>query len=293
MFLFLHSVTETNSSLIPLIKSIFDLDHQDFTDKFLLDTFTIQIPGYDSQDAKNDYKNIEDEIIKFSESRVELQKKLSQELIFCKNQTAVGALKEDRINIIGHEAGAAVALEFATKNAKLVSSIVSLNCGYRFSGINNYLRNLHIKNIIKKKVFQIQSLILKTKNIEDKKLLSILLENPERKGFLSYWEMMKGFNFRNSFNRLSISEQIEFAKIPILCLINKKKPLVQKSQIIELGKLINPNNNFVNNKHTFITFDEDNKSHFYFNVVDNTNQNILEIKNLNQITNYLKEFLQN
>lgn len=293
MFLFLHSITETNSSLIPLIKSLFDLDHETFSDKFLMDTFTIQIPGYDYVDSINEYKDIEKMIIEFRQSKLEIQQKLAQELIFCKNQSAVGALKEDRLNLIGNEIGSGIAFEFSTKNAALVSSIASLNCGYRFSGVNNYLRNFHIKSIVKKKSYQLQNLISKSKNIEDKKLASILLENPEQKGFSSYWEIMKNYNFKNSFNRLSISEQIAFAKIPILCIITKKKPLVSKSQIIEFGKLINPNNNFVNNKHTFITFDEDNKSHFYFNVVENIDQNILGTKNLIQITNNLKEFLQN
>jgi hypothetical protein len=293
MFLFLHSITETNSSLIPLIKSLFDLNHDTYSDKFLLDTFTIQIPGYDSADSNNEYKEIERRIVEFEQSNLATQQKLAQELIFCKNQTAVSALKEERLNLVGNEIGAGIAFEFATKNASLVSSIASLNCGYKFSGVNNYIRNFHIKRIIKKKPFQLQSFISKSKSIEDKKLASILLENVDRKGFLSYWEIMKNYNFKNYFNRLSISEQIAFAKIPILCIISRTKPLVSKSQIIEFGKLINPNNNFVNNKHTFITFDEDNKSHFYFNVVENLDLNILGTKNLVQITNNLKEFLQN
>jgi hypothetical protein len=293
MFLFLHSATETNSSLIPLIKSIFDLDHQDFTDKFLLDTFTINLPGYDSPDSNFEYKDIENKINKHSTINLNIQKQFAQNLIFCKNQSAVSALKEDKINIIGHGVGAGIALEFATKNASIVSSIVCLSCAFQFSGFRFYFKNININSILKKNRTQLQNLIVTTRNIEDKKLASILLENPERKGFLSYWKLTKGYNFRAFFNRLSIPDQIAFTKIPILCLITKHKSMVSKSQIIELGKLINPNNNFVNNKHSFITFDEDNKSRFYFNVINNVSQNILEFNNLSQITNYIKEFLHN
>jgi hypothetical protein len=293
MFLFLHGAMETNSSLIPLIKSIFDLGHDEFSDRFLLDNFTIQIPGFDDSDKDFDFGEIEDRIIDFHQHKLEEQKKLVQDLIFCKNQTAVSALKEDKLNIIGNEIGAGISLEFATKNPELVSSITLINCAIQFSGINNHFRNFHIKNLLKKKIFQLQSLISKSSNLEDKKLASILLENPEKKGFFSYLELMKNYNFNNLFNRLSINEQIEFTKIPILCLIIKNGGLVGEGQAVQFGKILNPNNNFVKNKHSFIRFDEDNKTHFYYNVVENGKSGVFEIQNLNKITNLIKEFLQN
>ena len=293
MFLFLHGVMETNSSLIPLIKSTFDLEHEDFSDKVLLDLFTIQIPGFDDRDTEFEFGQIEDRIIEFAETKFEEQNKLAQELIFCKNQSSISSLKENKINIIGHEIGGGIGLEFTVKNPELVSSVITLNCGIKFSGIRNHIRNFHIKIMSKKKIFQLQSLISKSPKLEDKKLASILLENPEQRGFGSYIKMMNEYNFETIFNRLSISNQIELAKIPILCIILKNKGLVSKNQITQLGKLIDPNNNFVKNKHTFIAFDEENKKNFYYKILNDNKSGVFEKENLNNITNQIKEFLQN
>ncbi len=293
MFLFLHGIMETNSSLVPLIKSIFDLQHGDFSDKYLLDCFTIKIPGFDDTDASFKFKDIESRIKEFSLAQSEVQKKLAQELIFCKNQTAVSSLKEDKLNVIGNEIGAGMALEFSTKNPELISSITSINCGINFSGLRNYFRNRHIKVLSRKKIAELQSIILSDQKLEDRKLASIFLENPEQKGFGSYLKLMNDFDFDNQFHRLSINEQNEFTKVPILCIVSKKKAIVSKSQIISFGKLINPRINLKRKKYTFISFDEDDKSRFYYDVVDNKSQNLLEVHNLTLITNCIKKFLQN
>ena len=293
MLLFLHGVMETNSSLVLLIKSIFDLEHGDYSDKYLLDIFTIQIPGFDDTDADFVFEDIEIKIREFAVVQLDGQKKLSQELIFCKNQAAISALKEEKLNIVGNEIGGGIAMEFATKNPELISSITTINCGTKFSGINNYFRNRHIQHLSKKSISQLQNKISNDRKLEDRKLASILLENPEQKGFKSYLKIMKEFNFENHFHRLSINQQNQFTYLSILCIVSKNKSIVSKSHVTSLGKLINPKINLTKNKYTLISFDEDNKSCFYYEVVDNKSSNLLEIQNLNLITDCITKFLRN
>ena len=70
MFLFLHSNIETNSSLLPLIKSVFDLEHEEYNDKQILDIFTIQLPGYDMPDSVIEYSLIESKILESIKSLI-------------------------------------------------------------------------------------------------------------------------------------------------------------------------------------------------------------------------------
>ncbi len=293
MFLFLHGITETNSSLVPLIKSVFDLEHGEYSDKYLLDTFTIQIPGFDGKDANFEFEVIEKLIREFAESQVENQTKLSQELILCKNQSAFDALKENKLNIVGNGIGAGISMQFATKNPELISSIIAIECGSKFSGFRHYFRNRHLHALQKKNVTELQKRMNGNMSIEDQKIASILLENPEQKGFVSYFKLMKKFDFSNQFHRLSINQQNKFSNIPMLFIIAKNRSCISESHIKSLYKLINPTINLSKNKSTIISFDEDYKRRFYYEVVDNKSPSLLEVQNLNLVTNCITKFLDN
>jgi hypothetical protein len=87
MLLFLHGAYQSNSSFLPLIRQLLNLS-SDYSDKFVLDTFTIQLPGYYSEDKKFELRVVQEQILEFIETK--------KQITTYKNKLCCGFIKESQ-----------------------------------------------------------------------------------------------------------------------------------------------------------------------------------------------------
>jgi hypothetical protein len=291
MLLFLHGAYQTASSLLPLIRTTLDLG-EEYSDRFLLDNFTIAIPGYKSTDTSFDTKYLQDLINQFYNTKKEIQTEITTKQIFAKNNPALLVLREQKLSIIGYATGGALALVYSSQNAQYCESIILLDVGIRFNSFANWIQKKKSYKMLDTELSQIQRQFDETDNILDKQFLSLLMESTTRKGLKSYLDFTYQFDFSKIYHNLTISQQHDFAKLSIINLLPKKDAFTSHRNLQALQNLIHPKNTLIYTKHTVINVSEEKEANFEYKYLENTQGKLFDFSNVTIVSNALKEFFK-
>jgi pimeloyl-ACP methyl ester carboxylesterase len=252
MLLFIHGSGATSSLWIPQIRGIFSLD-QSFSDKYLLDLFTVSLPGHPKDDC---YFELDD-LVKLIDSAVQEKKskqaELADKLMFSKNREAVDVLKDEKVVLIGHSLGGVAALAFTFRNLNIVSKLVLVSCAFNFDSFNiNLLDNLYNKIVFKLSIKRLQRLFSFVSDIRLKTIFNICLENPDRKGLKSCYKIANEYSFDKMYKLLSLDEQLKFTQIPILGIGGRNDKLVGVKSYKALENYLDEQDKFLSTKKILI-----------------------------------------
>jgi hypothetical protein len=223
-----------------------------FSDIFLLDTFTLPIDGYEDKDRDFDYKYIDSKIHILLENKRQIQLEVADKLIFANPAISTNILKDNKITIVGQDAGAVCGLYFLAQNSTFCSNLIVLDCGVRFDSLSYKWRLFQTQRLLGKSIESLQKNYQKTINIAQKNFLGNLIHNSTHKGIRSYIKILSKYDFGIFFERLQISDQKNFANTSILAVGTNKNNLATKSSILKIPKYINPAKQFIHKKHTII-----------------------------------------
>jgi hypothetical protein len=221
MILFIHGIQQSAGVFLPLIRSLVG-DSNDLDDKFLLDSFCLWLPGYDKKDRDFNYKYIEDEIYDFMIQKKQAQIEIAEKLLLSSTKLPVKIIKEFKINIIGCDIGAGVAINFTVQNPETVSSITMLDCGSDFNNLRSKWMLLKVNRILNQSANVISKRYETETDIYKKLFLSSIANYPSTKGIKSYLELFKNYNFGSTFDKISIDQQKELSHVKILNIVDKK-----------------------------------------------------------------------
>lgn len=221
MILFVHGIKQCAGVFLPLIKNLVG-DSQLLEDKLLLDSFCLWLPGYDKKDRDFDYKYIENEIYEFIEQKKQIQSEISAKLVLSNSNIPFRVIKDTKLNIIGCDIGAGIALNFAAQNPELVASTVMIDCGADFNNLRSKWFQISIARLIKQSRNVISRRYENETDIYKKIFLGNITSYPSVKGINSYLELYKSYNFASTFDKISIDQQQELSNVKILNLVDKK-----------------------------------------------------------------------
>jgi pimeloyl-ACP methyl ester carboxylesterase len=253
MLLFIHGSGATNSLWIPQIRGILSLEDQDLSDKYLLELFTISLPGHSKDDR---YFEIED-VVKIIETAVQekrdRQLELADKLMFSKNREAVDAIRSPKLSLVGHSLGGVAALAYTFRNLNSVEKIVLVSCAFSFSKTAvRFLDMLYNKFIFNIGIKGTQTLFRTVRDIRLKTIFSICLENPDKKGLKSCTKICLDYSFDRVYKLLSLDEQLKFSQIPILGIGGRRDRLVPPNSFKKLEKYLDNQDKFLSTKKILI-----------------------------------------
>jgi pimeloyl-ACP methyl ester carboxylesterase len=291
MFLFLHDLASTNSSWLPVIRSTLSLG-ADYSDRFLLETFTISLPGHPQNDAVLNESNIEKSIQKFIKQKYTAQLEIGKDMIFFEEQKIVKSLKSQKIILIGSGLGSVLALKFAVRNPDLLERLVLINCGQKFHKVGLFFLKLKITRLKTKKSPELHKLLHKQTDLNQKLLLSNLIENSDSKALKSGLKILRKFNFEKIYKTHLLETQRKLNQIPILAISGKQNPLVKPNSVKNLQKVFSGQKlglfknifNFSNKSSKYIN------PNFALNIYPKSSTSLLQ-SNLPQLVIDIKDFL--
>ncbi len=238
MLLFLHGTGATGSLWIEQIRSLLSLDTS-YSDKFILDLFTLSLPGHPNFDRNFTLSETEKLVQDFVLIKKDRQQQLAKELILSKNKEIIEAVKSEKLILFGHSVGGVIALNYALRNSHLVNKIILISCGFSFNKLAlNFLEQYYKRLLFKENSTKLQKRITQIRNKRWKIALNIFLENYQRKGFLSAVQIAKSYNFKDLYKRHSLDEHLRFSQIPILLINGRFDLLNLSSSSLELKKFL-------------------------------------------------------
>ncbi len=240
MFLFVHQLGSTKSLWLPQIRGILGLD-EGYSDKQLLDLFTIALPGHPDDDASFGFEMTRKLIDQFVEEKFLKQQEIGKKMVLTNRQTVIQAIKSPKLIIIGHELGGAIALDYALDNISKIRRLVLVGCGASFSSTALTLKKYYFDRLAKLSTNKLQDRFNKTKDLRHKNFLFLFSENSSRQAFYSGLKIMRNFDFGKKFEKLSLDEQKQLAKLPILSIRGSRDWLCRKSSVVRLQSELDPN----------------------------------------------------
>jgi hypothetical protein len=289
MLLFIHGIQQSAGAFLPLIKSLIGGEHG-FDDRYLLDSFCLWVPGYDKKDFEFDYRFLEGEIFEFMHKKKDAQCEIAAELILSSNSLPASVIKDDKVNIIGCDVGGSLALEFLSKNVERVGSVCLIDCGAYFVTLRSKWMVFNTKLLLKNTITKNQIRYESENNTYKKNFLGNLLEYPSGKGVASYIKIFEEYNFDKTFNRMSLDQQNQIYKTPIIAIVDKTHGLSNNSSIKKLQKIFDKSNNYINTKHTVI--DSKIKKNFTITTHKFGNHSIINNSTAKEISDNLINFYQ-
>jgi hypothetical protein len=287
MILFIHGIHQSAGVFLPLIKALVGTDNI-FEDKFLLDSFCLWLPGYDKKDRDFNYKYIEGEIYNFILDKQEIQSQIASGLLLSSSNLPISKIKEDKLNIIGCDIGAGVAIDFAAQNPEIMSSVVMIDCGNDFKNLRSKWMQLKARHLIKQPASVVAQRYETETDIYKRIFLSTIVTNPLVKGVSSYLEIFKKFNFESTFDKLGIDQQIELSQVKILNLVDKKIGLSNNYSTKKLQTILDKKFKIVSKQAIFIK--PQSPHNFQIQTIEIGNKSILNSHVASNISDKLKEF---
>jgi pimeloyl-ACP methyl ester carboxylesterase len=258
MILFIHGLGLTRSVWIPEIRGCLHFDGK-YTDRDLLDTFTISLPGHPDEDKKFTKKDIRDKIEEVYQGKKKKQSALAAKLSLTHPKELINSLNDEKLILIGQGAGGIFCLDYTLKNPHKVRKIILIGCGNHFNGSYLNLKLLTVKTADKlglKNFTKISSVISLFSGSKRKTEINLLLENPQKKSYLSLLNLMRTYNFEKEFKVQSLDNQLEFIKIPVLC-VNGDMDLINRPRSIEkFEKVLTSDKKLINRRRNSLVMHE-------------------------------------
>ena len=251
MFLFIHGSGASSSLWLPQIRGLLGLN-KTFSDKEILDYFTISLPGHTKNDIDFDEKFVFEIIHKFIETNSKKQSEMAQKMILTHQPEIIAGLKSPKLILIGHSVGAALCLQYSLFHPSKVEKIVSISCGDKFNPVVMWFRNWMNKAIFSLDIKVIGRIPSYPISRREKVKFNIFAENPKRKGFLSSQKIAQNFNFLTLFDKLSLEGQLKFIKIPVLIIVGQFDILARPDSALRLQSILDPRSNLLKTKKTII-----------------------------------------
>ena len=291
MFLFLHGTGATSSLWLKQIRGIFLLD-QKFSDKEILDIFTISLPGHPKNDANFDIPDIIKLIDKEIEEKRQKQLELAEKLIISQSGKLVGQLKNEKIVLIGHSIGSLFAIHYAMRYPASVSKLILISFGYQFNLPVVKLTDWFYRNIVLKFNTRQLGVISKlTINIRLKTIIDICSQNSERKGLFSCRDIILNYRLDKSFGLLSLDDQLKFSQIPILAIGGGFDFLVRPSSYKDMKKYLKKSSKYLVSKKTVLDNSEPkNLFNYKYNIYRFSGHEPMD-SNINRFIKESREFL--
>jgi hypothetical protein len=287
MILFIHGIQQSAGVFLPLIKAMVG-DHNDLDDKFLLDSFCLWLPGYDKKDRDFNYKYIENEIYSFMVDKKEIQAEIASRLMFSNTNLQVQIIKESKLNLIGCDVGAGLALDFTAHNPEIVSSVVMMDCGSDFNNLRSKWMQLRVNRLIQQPSNIIARRYETETDIYKKIFLSSIANYPALKGIKSYLELFRNYNFGSTFDKISIDQQTELSHIKILNFVDKKFGLSNNFSTKKLQTILDKKFKTVTKRGIFIK--SQSHKNFHIQPIAIGTKSILNHQVANNICDKLKVF---
>lgn len=266
MILFIHSTATTRSIWLAQIRAILALGSE-FGDTFLLDLFTISLPGHPDNDADFEFKDFRVKIEKFIEKNQQNQEELAKKLILSHDNKILKLLQDEKLVIFGYGIGGNLTLEYTIKNPEKIKKLVLISSGYKKNLVVMWLTKLFLWIFSKTNTNALHYLSRISPTLELRMLFNIMAENTLRKGLKSCLKYLESFDFEKLYSHSSINQQLSFNKIPIL-MIHGSYDLITPSSLIEkFQSIIDTEIASLKDKNTVIN--EDSKSE---------NLNIIKLK---------------
>jgi hypothetical protein len=238
MVLFIHGIHQSAGVFLPLIRSM--LGHSsDFDDKHLIDSFCLWLPGYDKQDCEFDYKYIENQIYDFVSQKSQTQIAIASKLLFTNFSLPAQIIKDSKLNLIGCDVGAGLALDFTAYNPEAVASLVMLDCGVDLKTLRAKWTIFKTNRLLTQPASYIASKYQSQTDLYKKILLSSISTYPSLKGIKSYLQLFKNYNFVSTFQKIAIDQQKQLCQVKILSLVDNKLGLSNNSSVNKLQNTLN------------------------------------------------------
>jgi len=298
MFLFLPDLVNTNSHFLKILKVLFEFDSS-YTDKKILQTFTIPLAGFDDTDQELNLTKISQQIETFQKEKYIEQSKIAEKMLFSEEGSVVKHLKKNQLILIGFGFGGLLSLYFTANRFRNVSHLVLVNFGEDFNWLKLWKQKIEFKKLQKLSRQKLTQKMLQSSDLLQKTKYNFVLENPQLKGVFSALNLMSDFNFRKYFQTLSITQQLEFSDLPILTLHTKKPGFTSYQSVQNFGKIIKTkfkvktkNQKIVISKNRSADSLSSLQLDLFQNVVYKTKEQSLLEKYFFEIADDLKEFLK-
>jgi pimeloyl-ACP methyl ester carboxylesterase len=239
MILFIHQLGGTRSLWLPQIRGILGLSDS-YTDKQLLDLFTLSLPGHPDNDEPFDFKHTRELINSFVEEKFAKQEDLAKKMVLTNRPEIIKAMKSPKLMIVGHELGGAIALDYTLENLAKVNRLVLVGCGAYFNQFSLKIRDLYYHRLGKLDLSVLRKRYGKAKEPRKKNFLFIFAENTNRQALDSGLQLLKKFAFQKSFQTLTLDEQLQMTKLPILLIRGSKDWLCPQASVAKLQDALNP-----------------------------------------------------
>ena len=239
MFLFIHGVGATRTLWLSQIRAALGFGSE-IDDKTLIDLFTISLPGHPSNDSSFTIQDCEKSILEFETRTRPLQKQIALKMSLTHRPEIIKSLIDPKLIIVGHSLGAVIAIDFSLKYNQKVKKLIIISCGTRFSkwSIGLFFDIFIFKFLVKINRQWLSKIQKKKISLRHKILLDILLENSKHSGLKSGLKITKQYDFEKLFQQLSLNQQLDFLKIPVLAIQGRYDLFNSINSSIKLENLV-------------------------------------------------------
>lgn len=251
MFLFIHQLGGTRSLWLPQIRSILGLDNT-YSDKQLLDLFTICLPGHPDDDEELNFIKTRKIIDNFVEEKFSKQEEMAKKMVLINRPEIIKSMKSPKLVIIGHELGGTIALNYTLTNINKINRLVLIGCGNHFNQWTLKILKYYYQRLTNLNLGSLRKKYQKAKKLRFKNFLYIFSENTSRKSLESGLEMLQNFNFSKSFQKLDLDEQLLTTKIPILIIKGQFDLLCSQKSVIKFQDTLDPTKEIWQQKKAYI-----------------------------------------
>lgn len=288
MFLFIHGTLATQSLWLPQIRAILKLN-SDYSDKELMNVFTLQLPGHPDNDKSFGYKEFKQAVSDFQKEHYADQLAIAEKLLLSGDRAIIQLLKNKKLILFGHSVGGALSLEYAIKNPANTQKLILTSTPSKFNILSINLVVICIK-LLKLASPKSYTLLEKLLPFKRWRVASHLLAmNKDQKGFDSCIKYIKKFDFHSLHSVSSINQQQALSTIPTLLIGGKRDLIATSSSLTKLYSLLSSGPRIEKNQRTVIE-GSISKSNVVSLILLNTGHNAMD-ESFDEFVEYTTDFL--
>ncbi len=240
MILFLHSLLGTPSLWLPHIRGVLGLK-SDYSDRYLIDLFTFELPGHPDNDRSWTLEDARYWLRNAINEKLPKQQELAKKLILTNKPEIIKTIKDTKLTLIGHELGAVIALEYALQNVTQIQRLVLVGCGNSFNHLDLRLRSYLYSQLYSLSPKTLKQIMHWSKQPRHKNFWFILSENLSREAIGSGLQILNEFNFSEKFQKLDLDSQAQFIRLPTLLMRGQFDWVCPAKEFLKLQEILDPN----------------------------------------------------